>query len=147
VDCRSVVAELDEIRQATTSMKALEPPPVVWYRVRDEVSRRPSRPRFAWAWAGAAAAALLVAVYVGSRLPAFQVRAAGPEALLSRSRTAASAELTAHYREYLAGVDAAIAETELALAENPSNPRVRMAHLEARAARARTLNQLYAGGD
>lgn len=45
------------------------------------------------------------------------------------------------------GVDAAITEIETALAENPSNPRVKMAYLGARTAKARAVDHLYAGGD
>lgn len=126
----------------------LEPPAAAWYRITGSVSRRERRMRLSRVWAGttaAAAAVLLVAVLVGRSGRDGPVESA--QAGLSATREAASAELTAHYQDYLAGVDEAIAEIELALTENPGNPRVRMAHIGVRAARVRAVDQLCSWGE
>lgn len=140
--------ELRALRQAAAALERLEPSPAVWFGIRQRLARPEHRYR-RWVWAGAtaAAAALLVVVIAGRTSPKPGSRFASRAAALPRTREAADAGLAVHYRDYLAGVDAAIVEIEAALAENPNNPRVRLAYAGAQTARARSLDQFCYGGN
>lgn len=155
--CREALQELTAIRRAAAGLATIEPAPETWVRIRERVAAPPRR-LLGWTWAGAAAAAavlLVVAVlgraFVGAghgpRAPEARLREAAVTAgTISPTREAADAGLDEQYREYLAGVEAAISEIERALAENPSNPRVRRAYAGAQDARNRSFDLLVAGG-
>jgi hypothetical protein len=51
------------------------------------------------------------------------------------------------YAEYVRGIDAAIADCEDALSENPGNARVRAAYANARSTRAVAFDRLAADGE
>ncbi|MFO7675839.1 MAG: zf-HC2 domain-containing protein [bacterium] len=147
-DCREALAELGLLSQASAGLERLEPSQATWHSIRARVERPPARRFRRWVWAGAAAAAALLVVAVAGRTISDRRALSLPHAGdLPRTRESAGAELAAHYRDYVAGVDIALSEIETALAENPSNPRVRMAYIEARTARVRAVDQLCIGGD
>jgi hypothetical protein len=58
-----------------------------------------------------------------------------------------AASSAADIEQYMSGLDQAIDECEVALAENPGNTRVRSALLAARASRVQSYDRLVSGGD
>ncbi len=145
-ECRKVLEELTAVRDAARSLEQLEPSESTWYEIQQRTRKR-ARPRLAWVWTGvAAAAAVVLVVFLVGRRPA---GAPEPEefAELPSSREKVEAGLVQEYEDYLCGLEAAIEECEAALSENPHNPRVRMAYLEARSSRVKALDMLVCGGD
>jgi len=146
--CRTALEQLMAIRAAAAGLPALEPSAATWFAIRRRTAPRP-RFRLPWVWVGipaAAAAALLVVVMVqGQRA----VKAKRFEtAQRGKYGADAAAELAAEYGSYIHGINEAIDECEAALAENPSNERVKMAYASAHASRARAMDHMASyGGD
>ena len=145
--CRQVLEQLAAIREAAAGLEQLDPAPATWFEIQRRIQKR-RRPRLAWFWAGvpaAAAAAVLVVVLVGSqpeKKP--RIRAVAIEEPTTDEE---AADALAHeYDEYLRGIDEALRECRAAMAENPRNPRVRLAYLNAHETRMTALDRLASGG-
>ena len=148
-ECRESLAQLRALKVAAAGLDQLLPSAGAWQRIQSRtVARR--RPRLRWLWAGApvaVAAALLVVI-----LARPEPEAAKPG---TRERVEAvpvsdevAAELVAEYEEYMRGIDEALEEIGRAMAENPRNPMVRMAYLNARTSQTRAWDELTSyGGD
>ncbi len=146
--CRRTLDELAGIRDAAAALEQLEPSEQTWFAVRQRILKA-RRFRRIWFWAGipaaAAAAVLLIVLFPGrkSAKPTGPVRAAD----LSGTASEARAHLAAEYEEYRRGIDEALDEIKVAMAENPRNPRVRMAYLAARSSQVRSLDRMCSWGD
>jgi len=145
--CRQILEQLAAIREAAAGLEQLEPAPATWFEIQRRIQQR-RRPRLAWLWAGvpaAAAAAVLVVVLVGGRpesKPRIRAVAIGEP---TTDEEAADA-LALEYDEYLRGIDGALRGGRAAMAENPRNPRVRLAYLNAHETRMTALDRLASGG-
>jgi Putative zinc-finger len=108
--CRALVADLRAIREAATTLEAMNPPAEVWPRIAAAIGGQRGAPaRSYWMWL-AAAAVLAVATIVGLRMGPLARRQAASE---SAATSAAASGRTAS----ASGTSAQTVETELRQAE------------------------------
>jgi hypothetical protein len=140
-----VLEELTVLRSAAGELEQLEPSAETWYAIRRRVKpARRMRRTWTWVWTGAATAtaAVIVAVLFVGRPGTSGT--AGPAPVVAAAE--ASQGLGDEYEDYLRGIDDALDEIRVALAENPGNPRVRMALYQAHQSKASALDRVISGG-
>ncbi len=149
--CRQTLAQVRSIRDAAPGMEQLLPPDRVWGAIQERVhgSRSRSRQlsRLFWVGVPALAAAVLVVVLVGRAHVRSLPGRGGAVAASDLSVNNATEETAREYGEYVRGIDRAIDECRVALAENPGNVRVRAAYSGATIDRRRVVDRLASGGE
>lgn len=148
-DCREVLVQLKAMTEAATGLEQLLPAESTWRAIATRtVERRPALRRWVWAAVPVAAAAALMVVVLTPPEPKPGTPAVAEAVRPLRPDGEVAAGLVSEYESYVRGIDEAIEECEAALAQNPNNPRVRMAYLNARASRVHALDNLASyGGD
>jgi hypothetical protein len=111
-ECRTLVADLRELKERASSLGVVPPPARVWSRIESALeSSAPARSRTRW-WVGLAAAAVLaiavgVGVFVSRRPPAPPNTAAAVESELAQAE--------AHYENAIKGLEQIATSGEAAL--------------------------------
>ncbi len=139
--CRSALEQITAIRDAASSLEQLEPCEKTWFEIQRRV--RKGRLKRIWVWSGVGAAAAVVLVVFLVRGRPVQV----PETTPAPGRRQVEAGLVQEYDDYMRGIDKAVEECKTALSENPHNPRVQRAYLEARSSQINALDVFTSGGD
>jgi anti-sigma factor RsiW len=148
--CREAAADLRMLVAGARELALVEPPARVWERIRERTAARPRSAR-RWLWFGVptlAAAAAVAGFVVGPRIaPVSRMVQAVLRPQPAATEAAMARETKQDYAEYVHGIDAAIADCEDALKENPANARVRAAYAGARSSRATAYDRLVSGGE
>jgi len=160
--CRQALAQVRAIRDAAPAMEQFVPPERVWGAIRERLRSSHKRSinlaRLFWVGVPALAAALLVVTLAGwlgqpaqdtvgavvrvGRAPASGTASVSPEP----DETEVADEAVREYREYVRGIDRAIDECRIALAENPGNARVLAVYSGASIDRQRAMDRFASEG-
>lgn len=154
VTCRQVLEELGAIRSVAASLEELEPSELVTERIRFRCAQRfrtgrTAKTRLFWVFpsVAAAAAVLLVAFLVARRGVQTPESVGRPVSERGTDDKVLVAGAAREYEEYLRGIAEAVDDCEHALRENPGNPRVRLAYLNARSSQIEVADRFLSGGD